>query len=216
MLHVPHTDTDIPATADLRGGTRRRGAGSGQVPRAVAAGNGPRRTRVIYEGTPGARVHRHHLRIVGTSRDQLVDAVVAQVQQGAGRVELCGGLGAEDAARVRAAVGPEVRIGLNRYAFESLERIAEYKRAALEGVLRPAAFLYLAPPLDPDRDRDTHPDAVFVPVPDGAAVEAAVASLEGLGLGLLELYGGLGVEAAAAAVRGSGGQVPVGFVGYDE
>lgn len=177
-------------------------------------------TAVIYEGTPGRRVHRDHLRIVGTGRGELVDVVLAQVEQGAGRIELCGGIGAEDVAAVRAAVraagNPDVRIGLNRYAFESLERITEYKRAAIEGVLRPAAFLYLAPELDPDRDRDSHTDAVFVPVPDTAAVEAVVASLEGLGLGLVELYGGLGVDAAAAAVRGSGGQVPVGFVGYDD
>lgn len=86
----------------------------------------------------------------------------------------------------------------------------------MEGELWPAAFLYLAPGLDPDRDRDIHADAVFVPVPDAAAVEQVVASLDGLGLGLVELYGGLGVHAAAAAVRGSGGKVPVGFVGYDD
>ncbi|MBM7790132.1 DUF6506 family protein [Tenggerimyces flavus] len=173
-------------------------------------------TAVIYEGTPGVRVVRDHLRIVGTGREELVDVVLAQVEQGAGRIELCGGLGAEEAASVRAAVALDVRIGLNRYAFESLERIADYKRAAIGGVLRPAAFLYLAPGLDPDRDRDTHADAVFVPVPDAAAVEAVVASLAGLDLGLVELYGGLGVDAAAAAVRGSGGRIPVGFVGYDD
>jgi hypothetical protein len=172
-------------------------------------------TAVIYEGTPGVRVQRDHLRIVGTGRDELVDVVLAQVEQGAGGVELCGGLGVEDAAVVRAAVGSEIRIGLNRYAFESLERITEYKRAAIAGELRPAAFLYLAPGLDPDRDRITHTDAVFVPVPDVAAVEGVVASLAGLELGLVELYGGLGIDAAAAAVRGSGGEVPVGFVGYD-
>lgn len=172
-------------------------------------------TAVVYEGTPGVRVHRDHLRIVGTGRDDLVDVVLEQVEQGAGRIELCGGLGAEDAAAVRAAVDSEIPIGLNRYAFESLERITEYKRAALAGELRPAAFLYLAPGLDPDRDRDTHTDAVFVPVPDAAAVEGVVASLNGRELGLVELYGGLGVDAAAAAVRGSGGRVPVGFVGYD-
>lgn len=172
-------------------------------------------TAVIYEGTSGVRVHHNHLRIVGTGRVELVDVVVAQVQRGAGRIELCGGLGVQDAAAARAAVGPDVRIGLNRYAFESLERIADYKQAAIEGVLRPAAFLYGAPGLDPDRDRVTHIDAVFVPVPDAAAVEAIIASLESLGLGLVELYGGLGVDAAAAAVRGSGGRVPVGFVGYD-
>jgi hypothetical protein len=172
-------------------------------------------TAVIYEGTPGVRVHRDHLRIIGTGRDELVDVALAQVAQGAGRVELCGGLGVEDAAAVHAAVGSEIRIGLNRYAFESLERITEYKRAAIAGELRPAAFLYLAPGLDPDRHRDTHTDAVFVPVPDAAAVEGVVESLKGLELGLIELYGGLGVDAAAAAVRGSAGRIPVGFVGYD-
>ncbi len=52
-------------------------------------------------------------------------------------------------------------------------------------------------------------------MPDAAAVESVVASLKGLELGLIELYGGLGVDAAAAAVRGSDGQIPVGFVGYD-
>jgi hypothetical protein len=98
-------------------------------------------TAVIYEGTPGVRVHRDHLRIVGTGRDELVDVVLAQVEQGAGRI--------------------------------------------------------------------------FVPVPNAAAVENVVASLKDLELGLVELYGGLGVDAAAAAVRGSGGQIPVGFVGYD-
>ncbi|RJL19971.1 hypothetical protein D5H75_39985 [Bailinhaonella thermotolerans] len=173
-------------------------------------------TAVIYEGTPGVRVHRDHLRIVGTGRAELIDVVLAEVERGAGRIELCGGIGAEDAAAVRAAVGPGVRIGLTRYGFESLERIADYKRAAMAGELRPGAFLYLAPGLDPDRDRDTHTDAVFVPVPDPGAIAGVVASLSGLGLGLIELYGGLGVDAAAAAVRASGGQIPVGFVGYDD
>lgn len=58
--------------------------------------------------------------------------------------------------------------------------------------------------------------SVLVPVPDSDTAAAVAAQLMAEdGLDLIELYGGLGPQAAAAVIDATGGQVPVGLVGVD-
>ena len=82
-----------------------------------------------------------------------------------------------------------------------------------------AAFFFRADGADPtDRIvRDGELDrSILVAVPDGEAAAAVAAELQEGGLDLVELYGGLGPKAAAAVVRATGGDVPVGAVGVEE
>lgn len=167
---------------------------------------------VIYEGTRGLRVDHPSITIHGASREDLIDVARERVDSGASRIELCGGLGVDDAALVAEAIGDRAEVKLNRYGFESLERVTGYKQAFASGDVGPAAFMYLAPGSDPQADRTEHTDATFIPVPDDTAVEGVAKGLAGDGVAILELYGGLGVQAAAAALRGSEGKVAVGFV----
>lgn len=82
-----------------------------------------------------------------------------------------------------------------------------------------AAFLYLAAGADPAVDRVVRDGRVerstIVAVPDAAAAGRVAAELERDGLDLIELYGGLGQQGAAAVLDATGGRVPVGYVGYD-
>ena len=172
-------------------------------------------TAVIYEGTRGVRVDHPNVTILGAEREDLVEVARERVDLGASRVELCGGIGADDAALVADAIGDRAEVKLNRYGFESLERVTEYKLAFAAGDARPAAFMYLVPGADPRTDRTEHPDATFIPIPDDAAAESVARELAGDGVAILELYGGLGVRAAAAALRGSDGDIAVGFVDAD-
>src|SRR5690625_3158053 len=170
---------------------------------------------VIYEGARGIRVDHPSITIHGAPHEELIETARERVDAGASRIELCGGLGAEDAAAVAAAVGDRAEVRLNRYGFESLELVTQYKQAFVTGDAGPAAFMYFAPDSDPQADRIEHPDGSFIPVPDDAAVEGVARALAYDGVAILELYGGLGVPAAAAAFRGSRGTIAVGFVDAD-
>lgn len=172
-------------------------------------------TAVIYEGTRGMRVDRPGITIHGTPQQELVEVARERVDSGASRVELCGGIGSDDAAAVVEAVGDRAEVKINRYAFDSLEQVAQYKQAFATGDAGSAAFVYLAPDADPREDRIEHADATFIPVQDEADVERVARTLADDGVAILELYGGLGVRAAAAALRGSGGSLAVGFVDAD-
>lgn len=170
-------------------------------------------TAVIYEGTPGDRLKTSMLTVVGAQAEDLVDEALRLAEDGWTRLELCGGVGIDVADKVRAALPGEVRIGLNRYGFESLELVAEYKQAFARGEVRPSVFLV---PSEAGSARVDHSDVSIVPVSSTEQIEAMTSDLVGLGVGLIELYGGLGTAHAAAAVRGAHGRAPVGFVGYDD
>lgn len=172
-------------------------------------------TAVIYEGSRGMRVERPGITIHGAPQQELVEVARERVDSGASRIELCGGIGADDAAAVIDAVGDRAEVKINRYAFDSLEQAAQYKQAFATGDPGPAAFVYLAPGADPHADRIEHPDGIFIPVSDEATVERVAKALADDGVAILELYGGLGVRAAAAALRGSGAAIAVGFVDAD-
>ncbi|TDC46547.1 hypothetical protein E1281_27785 [Actinomadura sp. KC345] len=171
------------------------------------------KTAVIYEGTVGSKLETTSLTVVGVDHSGLVGEALRLAEAGWERIELCGGVGVETSAEVRDALPGHVRIGLNRYGFESLELVADYKRAFAEGDERPAAFLV---PADAGVDRAEHPGVSIIGVTSPEHTAEVAAGLAEAGIGLIELYAGLGTEHAAAAVRGSGGRVPVGFVGYDD
>src|SRR5699024_4780711 len=77
------------------------------------------------------------------------------LDDGAKRIELCGGMGIAELVRARDLVAGRVPVRLLRYGFESLELIADYKRAFAAGDQRPAVFLYPAtagtPPVEHPR-----------------------------------------------------------------
>jgi hypothetical protein len=171
-------------------------------------------TASIYEGTPGTRIRLPHLHLLGTTAEALVATARAEVDSGADRVELCGGVSVDQAAEVRAAL-PNVSVGLVRYGYESLELITTYKQTFLDGHTPAgrAVFLYLDPDAGPSSEVLDHDDAIFVPVPGAEAVQSALAALPRKHpLGLIELYGGLGLDAASIAWAATRGETPVGFV----
>lgn len=118
-------------------------------------------------------------------------------------------MGAAHAALAQEVVAGRVPVGLNRYAFESLELIADYKRDFAAGNPRPAVFLY--PASDGDEPVE-HQDVTLLPVRDLDHAEQLGTRVAAEGVGMVELYGGLGADAAAAVLRGADNGVPVGFV----
>lgn len=166
-------------------------------------------TTVIYEGTPGRRLHTERIDIVGATSSGIERALQQAVDEGSHRIELCGGISAPRAARAQDVVPERVQLRLLRYGFESLERIADYKRAFAAGDVRPAVFLY---PEAGGAEPVEHPDVTILPVRDLAHAERLGARFAAEGIGLVELYGGLGVDAASAVLRGADSGVPVGFV----
>lgn len=147
--------------------------------------------------------------MVGIADDGLEHAVEQALQDGAGRIELCGGMGAAHLARARELAAGRVPVGLLRYGSESLELIADYKRSFAAGNPRPAAFL--VPAVDATEPVH-HPDVMILPVHDRDHAERVGARFADDGVGMVELYGGLGPAAATAVLRGANGAVPVGFV----
>lgn len=165
-------------------------------------------TTALYEGTPGHRLRTAQLEVVGIAEDQLDHALQDALAQGAGRIELCGGMGAQQAARAHELVAGRAQLSLVRYGFESLEQIAAYKLAFAAGDVRPSVFLYSG---GDGAETIEHPDVRIVPVRDLSQAQEVGAQLARDGVGLVELYGGLGVDVAAAVLRGAGNELPVGF-----
>lgn len=127
-----------------------------------------------------------------------------------------GGMGPVPHAAALAAVGDRATVGAIMYGFESLPSIAAYRAGFAAGEFLPGAFLYLEPGSDPAVDRTVRADeatkTTFVAVPDVDAAVAAARELAADGTRLLELYGGLGPEAAARIIEATGAEVPVGVV----
>ena len=171
-------------------------------------------TAAIYEGTPGTRIRRPHVHLLGSTAEALVETARAEADAGATRVELCRGVGLTQAAAVLAAVSRSVAVGLVRYDYDSLDLITAYKQSFLRGntPLGRPVFLYLDS-VNGDAEWLDHEDAAFVPVSGPGNVPTALSPfLQGQPLGLVELYAGLGLDAAAAVWAATGGQTPVGFV----
>ncbi|MGC5628853.1 DUF6506 family protein [Georgenia sp. Z1344] len=175
-------------------------------------------TAVLYEGTPGARLSTPSLTVVGAEASDVVTEALRLAGEGWTRLELCGGLPVDVASEVLDALATEereepVRVGLNRYGFESLELVADFKRAFDRGEAAPQVFLV---PARREVARVEHADVTIIPVGSLRETEGLAGDLAATGVGMIELYGGLGTDHAAAVWRGSGGRIPVGFVGYDD
>ena len=166
-------------------------------------------TTVIYEGAEGHRLRTSQLEVVGIADDGLEHALHEALDEGAKRIELCGGMGIAELVRARDLVAGRVPVRLLRYGFESLELIADYKRAFAAGDQRPAVFLY---PATAGTQPVEHPDVTILPVHDYDHAERIGEHLAAEGFGLVELYGGLGPTTAAAVFWGAKAAVPVGFV----
>lgn len=156
--------------------------------------------------------------LVMTDSSTIVEAAVKAVEEGADRIELCGGMGPLWHARVQQAVGDRVPVGAIMWGFESLTGGASYK-ARFGQELLPSGFIYIQPGSDPAVDRtvteDEHARSFFVAVPDAAAAPAVAAQLvEEEGIQLLELYGGFGPEDAARVIEAVDGRTPVGIPSY--
>jgi hypothetical protein len=184
-------------------------------------------TAIVYDA-PGAdpatdRVTTHHgehvttVVAIGDAAPERVATLVAElVDGGADVVELCGAMGPVPQAAALAAVGDRATVGAVMYGFESLTSVAAYKAGFATGEFLPAAFLYLEPGSDPAVDRVVRADetthTTIVAVPDVDAAVAVAGDLTARGVRLIELYGGLGPEAAARVINATGARVPVGVV----
>lgn len=144
---------------------------------------------------------------------------VELVDEGVQSIELCGGMGPVPAARVIEAVGHRVPVGLVTFGVESAAGAAAFNTRSEEGEPTVAAFIFPEDGADPAVDRVvTEPGSVrtiFVPVPDErAAARVAAELVENDGVGLIELYRGIGPVGAAALIEAVGAKVPVGTVLY--
>jgi hypothetical protein len=178
-----------------------------------AAGADPATDRIVTR-------HGDHTTTVVATGDgdptSVAGLAAGLVGEGVDVIELCGGMGPVPQAAVLAAVGDRATVGSVMYGFESLETVAAYKAGFAAGEFLPAAFLYLEPGADPTVDRAVKADeathSTFVAVPDADAAVAVARELAAQGVRLIELYGGLGPEAAAQVIAATGAQVPVGLV----
>lgn len=166
-------------------------------------------TTVIYEGTPGHRLRTSQLEVLGIPDDGLEQALHDALDEGANRIELCGGMGVAELVRARDLVAGRAPVRLLRYGFESLELIADYKRAFAAGDQRRAVFLY---PATAGTETVEHPEVMILPVHDCDHAEQIGERLAAENIGLVELCGGLGPATATVVRWGAAGSVPVGFV----
>jgi hypothetical protein len=183
-------------------------------------------TAIIYE-RPGAdpavdRVVTEYggsrTTVVAADPSAIESTAVAAVDEGADRVELCGGLGPRWHARVLEAVGERVPVGAVMFGFESLTGVADYKARYGSEFLR-EAFVYLQPGSDPAVDRsvteDEHSRTYFVAVPDASAAPEVVTQLvDEEGVELIELYGGFRPADAARVIDAIDARAPVGIPSY--
>jgi len=173
----------------------------------------PRGTRTVFEA--GGR----RLTLLAVPDEAEAAPVIAElVAEGAGLVELCGGFGPVGAAKVIAEVGDRVPVGAIGYGSESLAAISRYHLTFLAGQDQSELFLLLLPGADPARDRLVAERAGgfsfrAVAVPDLAAAEREAREVRGTKVGLIEIFGGFGAD-AAARIHEAGGGIPVGSVTY--
>ncbi|GAA2105939.1 DUF6506 family protein [Actinomadura alba] len=174
-------------------------------------GADPEKDRIEFEGGG------HRVTLVAVpDEDEAAPVVAGLVGEGVGLVELCGGFGPVRAAKVIAEVGDRIPVGAIGYGAESLAEISRFHLSFLAGEVQSELFLVLVPGADPERDRivrERGGGARFttVAVPDIDAAERVAAQET---VGLIELYGGFGADAAARVHAAAGGGTPVGSVVY--
>lgn len=145
-----------------------------------------------------------------------VEVAIELVNEGVDLIEVCGSFSPLWHVKVVETVGSQVPVGSILYGFESLTRVAEYKARFAAGEPMTAAFLYVENGADPAVDRTVRVDKngnqiTFVAVPEPAAAAPVAVDLVEAGVGLIELYGGLGAKWAAQVIEAIDQRVPVGF-----
>ncbi|OCF83708.1 DUF6506 family protein [Nocardia brasiliensis] len=149
-----------------------------------------------------------------------IELAVSLAKDGVGLIELCGGFGLPGHAAALAAVGGDTPVSAVLYGIESLTAADEFKQRYERGATLRGAFIYLSPEADPETDRVTRRDGMLTTVfaaarsAAQAADIAATLAAEPEGLHLIELYGGIGPDWAAAVLDRVGGRVPVGLPCY--
>lgn len=166
------------------------------------------RTHVLFEGPSGVIARSDAVVIEGVELPELVSAALGAAQD-AERIELCGGIDVADAARVFEAVADLAEVRVNRYGFESLEQVADYKREFASGTAADAAFFYSAPQ---SSALQAYPGILVAGVATSSYLAEMAHEAQRRGVGIIELYGGLGVTGAATVRRATGDRIPVGFI----
>ncbi|KAB1646702.1 DUF6506 family protein [Pseudoclavibacter endophyticus] len=163
---------------------------------------------MLFEGVPGVIVRSDGVVIEGADLDNVVHAAV-RAAASADRIELCGAMPVDVAAKVREAIRADVEVRVNRYGFESLEQVAAYKAAYATGGAGDAAFFYSAAQSTP---LTKHDDVLVAGVANENDLRERVREAHSRGAGIVELYAGLGVSAAAVAREASAHELPIGFI----
>lgn len=201
-IHWALVTTDRPLTAWTSWTSR---LGNGRSVRGVAP---PMVIHVLFDGVPGPIGGDDRVIVEGAGLDDVVRAAT-RAAASADRIELCGGLPVDVAAAIREAVPAEVEVRVNRYGFESLEQAAAYKEAFRSGDPGDAAFFYSAAVTTP---LVQHDGVLLAGVSGEADLATRVREALSRGAGIVELYAGLGVAAAAIAREASAHRLPVGFI----
>lgn len=166
-------------------------------------------THVIFEGTPGVYAETGSVIVEGAHLADVVDAA-RRAAVDAETIELCGAVPVEVAAEVIRSVGDAAEVRVNRYGFESLEAAAAYKAAfSTGGDPGDAAFFFLAEAPTEITQRD---GVIVAGVADMSDLRDRAAQALKLGAGIVELYGGLGVVAAAEVRAATKSRLPVGYI----
>lgn len=166
-------------------------------------------THVIFEGTPGIYAATGSVTVEGAHLADVVDTA-RRAAADAETIELCGAVPVDVAAEVVRTVGDAAVVRVNRYGFESLEAATAYKAAfSTGGDPGDAAFFFLAEA----PTKITRRDGVIVAgVADMSDLRDRATQALKLGAGIVELYGGLGIVAAAEVRAATESRLPVGYI----
>jgi len=145
-----------------------------------------------------------------------IEVAIELVNNGVDLIEVCGSFGPIWHTKVIEAVGGQVPVGSILYGFESLTSAADYKARFEKGEPMSAAFIFLEDGADPTIDCTVKTDKngtqiTFVAVPEPSTAVKVAVDLVDDGVGLIELYGGLGPKWAAQVIEAIDERVPVGF-----
>jgi hypothetical protein len=141
-------------------------------------------------------------------------AAAGLVDEGVGRIELCGGLGPETAGRVAEAVAGRVPVGAVSFGIDAVDAAQRFRDRIAAGIPMRAGFVYRRGGLDAAGDRRELDlgglVTAFVPVArDEDVVDAALALVEE-GSELVELYHGVGQVTATRVIDAVAGRAAVG------
>lgn len=156
--------------------------------------------------------------------DGAVQVSLRLVEEGVGRIELCGGLGPAAAGTVLARLAERgehrVPVGAVSFGIESVEGAARFQYRIESHQPMTAGFIFLHPGLDPVEDRGViHAGGLrtlLVPVPDQSRAASVAAGLvEREASELIELYRGIGSVITTSVIGAVAAKAPVGAARYE-